>query len=261
LSPKPSCASGVPAGGFLMGSTDADGQAEDDEKPQHTVYLDAFWIDRTEVTNAQYRKCVEAGTCEAPVPCPVWGGEATFDDQTTKANHPVVCVRWYDAAKYCQWAGVRLPTEAEWEKAARGTDGRVYPWGNSFDGSRLDFCDSNCQREQARTVTNASDGYSRTAPVGSYPAGASPYGLLDMAGNVWEWVNDWYDSGYYGRSPARNPPGPDTGQRRVIRGGSWNDGDWRPQQLRAAYRGGTWWAGAIGSDHLGFRCACSGSEP
>jgi formylglycine-generating enzyme required for sulfatase activity len=206
----------VPAGEFLMGSTNADSDAESDEKPQHTVYLDAFWIDRTEVTRSQYRKCVEAGVCGAPTTCgwgdPTHGGTST-------ADYPVVCVNWSGARAYCKWAGARLPTEAEWEKAARGTDGRVYPWGNSFDGSRLNFCDQNCEYD--RRDATANDGHVRTAPVGSYPSGVSPCGALDMAGNVREWVNDWHDGGYYAQSPARNPPGPDLGEYRVIRGGSW----------------------------------------
>jgi len=183
----------VPAGEFLMGSSDADGQARDDEKPQHTVYLDAYWIDRTEVTNAQYRKCVEAGACREPE---CW----------SVRDQPVVCVGWGDAQAYAAWVGGRLPTEAEWEKAARGMDGRIYPWGNGApDCSRANY--SSC--------------VGRPAVVGSYPAGASPYGALDMAGNVWEWVADWYEEGYYARSPDRNPQGPAYGGLWVVRGGSF----------------------------------------
>lgn len=248
----------VPAGEFLMGSTDAEINALltqcshckreyfVDELPQHTVYLDAFWIDRTEVTNAQYRKCVEAGTCRAPTACD-WG-DPTYGD-ASKADHPVVCVSWDDARTYCEWAGARLPTEAEWEKAARGSDGRLYPWGNTFDGSALNFCDRNC--EFVWKDTNAEDGYARTAPVGSYPSGASPYGALDMAGNVWEWVNDWYDENYYSRSPDRNPTGPDSGENRALHGGSWGD-YW--YHARAAHRHGHGVDPTFRSSYVGFRC-------
>jgi formylglycine-generating enzyme required for sulfatase activity len=189
----------VPAGEFLMGSTDADSDAHDEEKPQHTVYLDAFWIDRTEVTNAQYRHCVEAGACEEPR---CWEG-STFN----APDQPVTCVRWADAQAYAAWVGGRLPTEAEWEKAARGTDGRIYPWGDSApDCSKANYY--GC--------------VGRPVAAGSYLVGASFYGALDMAGNVSEWVGDWYDSGYYGHSPHSNPQGPNPGEYRLLRGGAWN---------------------------------------
>ena len=208
----------VPAGEFLMGSDEGD----DDEKPVHDVYLDAYWIDKTEVTNAQYRAFVEATSHRTPTEC-TWG-EPTYG-QAGMENHPVVCVLWEDAAAYCQWAGARLPTEAEWDEAARGTDGREYPWGDTFDGTKLNYCDANC--EFGHKDTGFDDGYARTAPVGSYPAGASPYGALDMVGNVWEWVADWYASDYYSHSPERNPKGPDAGESRVLRGGSWDyHSDW-----------------------------------
>jgi len=220
----------VPAGDFLMGSSESDTLASDDEKPQHTVYLDAYWIDRTEVTNAQYRRCVEAGACSEP---------ACWEDSDLNApEQPVVCVYWYQAQAYCEWAGASLPTEAQWEKAARGTRGLIYPWGNTFYSARLNCWEDRCY-----------DGYAYTAPVGSFPSGASPYGALDMAGNVWEWVADWYDSGYYAHSPSRNPTGPATGKIQVLRGGSWLC-DWR--RVRAAKRS----AGPPGSryDVIGFRC-------
>ncbi len=205
----------VPAGDFIMG-TQA-GAGNDDERPVHTVTLDAFWIDRTEVTNAQYRAFVRATGHRAPGGCQT--GVATYDDET-KANHPVVCVSWDDAQAYCKWAGARLPTEAEWEKAARGTDGRPYPWGTHFDGSRVNYCDINC--ELSRKDAGADDGYAESAPVGSYPAGASPYGALDMVGNVWEWVSDWFTDRGYSLSTPVNPHGPASGQYRTLRGGSWN---------------------------------------
>jgi len=217
----------VLAGEFLMGSK-GDPDADNDEYPQHTVYVSDFWIDKTEVTNAQYRKCVEAGTCRAPTTCD-WG-EPTYSG-SSKADHPVVCVSWHDAKTYCEWAGKRLPTEAEWEKAARGTDARRYPWGNTFDGSKVNFCDVNCEFD--RTDSSADDGYQRTAPVGSYPQGVSPYGVLDMVGNVWEWCQDWYDSDYYASSPQRDPQGPSSGSYRVIRGGSWSNDE---RNVRAASR-------------------------
>ncbi len=230
----------VPAGEFIMGSD----KGEVNEQPVHTVYLDAFYMDKTEVTNAQYQRCVEAGACRTPT-CD-WG-EPTYGD-ASKADHPVVCVNWNDAQAYCAWAGKRLPTEAEWEKAARGTDGRTYPWGNTFDGSRLNFCDRNCEFDWKDS--DADDGYAQTAPVGSYPQGASPHGALDMAGNVWEWEADWYDAGYYSQSPGRNPPGPDSGQYRVLRGGSWHDGGGFGRG--AARNGGN--PGDRGN-YAGFRCA------
>jgi eukaryotic-like serine/threonine-protein kinase len=180
----------VPAGQFLMGSADSDGDAYPVEKPQRSVYLDAYWIDRTEVTKEQYQRCVAAGRCVAP--------KCTG---TGVGNHPVVCVNRQDAASYCGWAGRRLPTESEWEKAARGTDGRLYPWGNhGVTGGLLNFCDGSCAESWKNNAVN--DGYGTTAPVGTFSGGASPYGALDMAGNVSEWVADsdrvrggsWYDT-------------------------------------------------------------------
>ena len=223
----------VPAGEFVMGSPDGEGHA--DEHPQHGVHLDAFWIDRYEVSNDQYRQCVEASACDAPTSC-TWG-EPTYGD-TGKADHPVVCVSWHDAEAYCQWADARLPTEAEWEKAARGTDGRRYPWGDEWDVGRC----------------NASQAYKGGAtPVGSYsPGGDSPYGCADMAGNAWEWVADWYDEDYYNRSPDRNPRGPDSGGYRVVRGGSWSDIQIRARSARRAEL-----APDLTSSDFGFRCSVS----
>jgi formylglycine-generating enzyme required for sulfatase activity len=197
----------VEAGEFLMGSHETDSRAADDEKPQHVVNLDAFWIDMTEVTNAQYRRCVEAGVCTSPG---CWGdADLSGDDQ------PVVCVTWYDAEVYAAWVGGRLPTEAEWEKAARGTDGRLYPWGNESPDCTKAFY-SGCGV--------------RTTDVGSHLEGASPYGALDMAGSVREWVADWYDHEYYQDSPGNNPLGPNAASFRVMRDGS------NPAFLRCAER-------------------------
>ena len=209
----------VPAGEFVMGSEGV----FLDEQPVHTLYLDGFWIDRTEVTNGQYRLCVEEGVCDPPLEIES-AFVVTLDtcyDRPICANYPVVSVTWYDAETYCSWAGKRLPTEAEWEKAARGTDGRTYPWGNEFDQTRL---------------LSAIEGWGRHSgelDVGLHPSGASPYGALDMAGNVWEWVADWYDEGYYQRSPYRNPLGPDSGTHKVVRGGAW---DSRSMHVRCSRR-------------------------
>ena len=219
----------VPAGEFLMGSPP--GGSEANEHPQHTVYVSEFWIDKTEVTNDQYQKCVEARACLAPTACDY--GEPTYSD-SSKADHPVVCVSWQDARTYCEWAGRRLPTEAEWEKAARGTDERKYPWGNTWDASK---------------ANSGQAGPGDTTVVGSYPDGASPYGVLDMAGNVWEWCQDWYDEDYYANSPQRDPQGPSLGSGRVSRGGSWH---LDARRVRAAFRGGY---DPDGRNFLiGFRC-------
>lgn len=196
----------VSAGEFEMGSPT--GEGNDDEHPQHTVALDGYWIGKTEVTNAQYTLCVTAGGCPAP-------GNNTWNN-STYAEHPVTDVSWNDAVAYTRWLSeesgveVRLPTEAEWEKAACGTDDRIYPWGNQAPSERLLNFDRNV---------------GATTAVGSYPEGAGPNGVLDMAGNVWEWTADWYGSDYYGRSPERNPTGPESGDSRVVRGGAWGDFD------------------------------------
>jgi formylglycine-generating enzyme required for sulfatase activity len=223
----------VPAGEFQMGSTDADRDGRDEEKPEHTVTLDAFWVDKTEVTNDQYRKCVEAGDCEEPT---CWdNGDLNAPDQ------PVVCVTWDDAQAYAAWAGGRLPTEAEWEKAARGTDGRFYPWGEDVP---------DCEDANFKGCLG------RTASVGSYPGGASPYGALDMAGNAWEWVADWYDEAYYSNAQTDNPQGPDSGERRAIRSGSF---DMSEPRLRTAFRAGA--LPAYSNWDLGFRVVLPADSP
>jgi len=202
----------VPAGKFTMGSPEGEGY--DDEYPRHTYYLDDFWIDQTEVTNAQYRKCVEAGACEPLENC--------SDDPNYGAdNHPAVCVSWDQAMAYAEWVGGRLPTEAEWEKAARGTDRREYPWGNEFDGTRLNFCDKSCLRRWRDA--NVDDGYEHTAPVGSYPAGASPYDVLDMAGNVYEWTHSAYEEYPYDSEDGREDVSAEEVVRRVVRGGDFDE--------------------------------------
>jgi eukaryotic-like serine/threonine-protein kinase len=198
----------VPAGPFTMGND----QGAADQRPAHTVSLDAFWIDRTEVTNAMFTLCVNAHACAAPQQFHSISRSSYFDN-VKFADFPVLFVSWTQAQAYCAWAGRRLPTEAEWEKAARGTDGRLYPWGNQPpDPQRLNF---------------GASALGDTVAVGQHPTGASPYGALDMAGNAWEWVADWYDPGYYAVSPPNNPPGPaktgcPQGDCKVLRGGGWD---------------------------------------
>jgi len=220
----------VPEGEFTMGSE----TGENDEKPIHRVNLASYWIDQTEVTNDMYSKCVAAKRC-APPGKKSSSTHSSYYGSLEYDNFPVIFVDWNMANAYCTWAGRRLPTEAEWEKAARGTDERTYPWGNSEPNSKL---------------LNLYVG--DTTPSGNYPDGASPYGALDMAGNVWEWVNDWYSDTYYEGSPSLNPMGPDLGNSRVLRGGSWYYGD---SIVRSTYRNGL--DPSYQSYYYGFRCAIS----
>jgi formylglycine-generating enzyme required for sulfatase activity len=191
----------VPEGSFLMGSTSDDSYADADEFPQHKVYLNEFWIDRTEVTNAMFASFLneEGNQSEGEETWLDVGGENVRIEKVSGewravsgyVDHPVVGVTWYGARAYCGWAGRRLPSEAEWEKAARGTDGGMYPWGDDFDSSLANVDDKKVGEFYTMTCSPLGcDGYDRTAPVGSFPGGASPYGALDMAGNVWEWVAD-----------------------------------------------------------------------
>jgi len=182
----------IPAGEFLMGNDKAPVPTQ---RPEHVVYLDAYWVDRLEVSNAQYRLCVEAGVCSEP---------RSWKDVNFNGDQQPAIVVWDDADAYCAWVGGRLPTEAEWEKAARGTDGRTWVWGNTFEGTPAN-------------LSGEADGYGFTAPVGSFPSDVSPYGVLDMAGNAAEWASDWWDEDYYVSSPDRNPTGPASGEMKVHR--------------------------------------------
>jgi formylglycine-generating enzyme required for sulfatase activity len=224
----------IPSGQFLMGTLETEPGAGTEEKPQHQVYLSVYWIDQTEVTNAMYLRCVREGVCRPPKESRSNTRPAYFDEPGF-ANYPVIYVSWEDADAYCRWAGRRLPSEAEWEKAARGGDGRTYPWGEDPPGPAM---------------ANYNNQVGDTRAVGSYPAGAGPYGALDMAGNVAEWVADWYDPDYYPVSDASNPTGPELGEFRVLRGGSWFN---MARAMRAAFRLSNY--PDLQSNTLGFRCA------
>jgi formylglycine-generating enzyme required for sulfatase activity len=224
----------VPSGQFLMGSPEEELEAGKAEKPQHSVYLSTYWIDQTEVTNAMYLRCVREGVCRPPKETSSKTRPAYFDEPGF-GDYPVIYVAWQDAEAYCRWAGRRLPSEAEWEKAARGIDGRVYPWGDYPPNAGM---------------ANFNNQVGDTRPVASYPAGASPYGALNMAGNVAEWVADWYDPDYYPVSSASNPTGPETGEFRLLRGGSWYS---LVRAIRVASRLSNY--PDLQSDAVGFRCA------
>jgi formylglycine-generating enzyme required for sulfatase activity len=223
----------IPEGPFEMGA--AGTQALEDERPRHRVMLDAFMMDVHEVTTAQYGTFLTATGWAVP-----WLWETV--SPVLHSDRPVIGVDWHDADAYCRWKGKRLPTEAEWEKAARGVDGRLYPWGNQVP-----------TKEVANFALGARFSYSQVLmPVQSYESGRSPFGLYQMAGNVGEWVSDWYSANYYEHSPEANPLGPENGQFKVLRGGSWSDlpkylltyGRFKlPPETRNSY--------------IGFRCAKS----
>lgn len=225
----------IPAGPFIRG-TDVGGF---DEQPPREVVLDEFEIDKYEVTNHHYGEFA-AATAHRKA-----GPPSRYAKNVTKMrgpNQPVVYVSWEDAQAYCQWKGKRLPTEAEWEKAMRGSDGRLWPWGNA-------------QQAQGANWGRVNDGYDVTAPVGAFELDASPYGVMDGAGNVMEWVEDWYQERYYQESPDRNPPGPDQGVYRVLRGGTYTTtgGDLRitsRSKMVPDFRDET----------IGFRCARSSGK-
>jgi formylglycine-generating enzyme required for sulfatase activity len=237
----------VPAGDFLMGSQQDDPGMDVDELPQHSVYLDPFWIDQVEVTNAMFVEFLnEMGNqLEGRLPwldavdedVQIFQVDGIWKPLNSLQDYPVVEVTWFGASAYCHWAGKRLPTEAEWEKAARGAQARTYPWGEDIDCQHANY--ANCGRQKA-------------VPVGSLPEGVSPYGALEMAANLWEWVSDWYAPDYYANSPVDNPVGPENGQFRVLRGGSFGH-DWK--HARSANRRNN---APTNSQHdYGFRCAMS----
>ncbi|MBD3286076.1 SUMF1/EgtB/PvdO family nonheme iron enzyme [candidate division WOR-3 bacterium] len=234
----------IPAGWFAMGSTTDDPDAWPDEFPQHDVYLDAYYISKYEITNAQYAEFLnEHGNTYHGHTCMGITGEGsgidsagtTYYVKAGMASYPAIYITWYGAKAFSEWAGGRLPTEAEWEKAARGDDARLYPWGNTYP--------TNAHANYGKNVNEPT-------PVGAYPDGESPYGLLDMAGNVTEWISDWYDGDYYEVSPDTNPQGPESGSYPVKRGGNW----WFAQtKIRCASRHTDPQDPFLGYDDSGFR--------
>lgn len=237
----------IPAGPFIQGSLSElqmqviVGNVEGDERPVRSSYLDDYFIDRYEVDNDSFSEFVSATghvtDAESITRGRRWGADGWVSDEELtwrepmfigdsiagRGSHPVVQVSWNDAVAYCRWAGKRLPTDAEWEKAARGPYGNLFPWGNEFDGTLTNSCDTNCADLPQHKNDDFDDGFRTTAPVGSYPDGVSPYGVHDMAGNVWEWVNDAYDPYYYYYAPEYNPGGPILADitHRIVRGGSF----------------------------------------
>jgi formylglycine-generating enzyme required for sulfatase activity len=243
----------VPAGKFIMGSNPEDALVKcqnqypecelywlTNEQPLHEVNLSAFWIDQTEVTNAMYAKCVADGVCIKPNKTRSYS-RSTYYGNSEFDNYPVIYVDWDMAKTYCEWAGRQLPTEAQWEKAASWDEynqvKRTYPWGDTLDCS---FANYSSNKSHKSCVGD-------TTAVKSYESGKSFYGAYDMAGNVEEWVNDWYGANYYQNSASSNPSGPNSGIERVSRGGSWYYG------ARSAYRNG--YIPTLSTDYVGFRCS------
>jgi sulfatase modifying factor 1 len=230
----------IPAGPFTMGSNDG----LPNERPEHVIELDAYYIDQYEVTLGLYRKFLDAGKHESP---PTWDDEAA----TTVADRPAIGMKWADADAYCKWAGKRLATEAEWEKAARGTDARRYPWGSMQPFVDIANYNRGLWVSEAITLAAVTSGLEgMSVRHGLKEGGKSPYGLNHMAGNAAEWVSDWYDRDYYQNSPQKNPTGPPTGEKRVLRGGSWAD---LPLALRVTARVSA--EPEFEDRTIGFRCA------
>lgn len=230
----------IPEGSFPMGVPHGDRDGGRDEYPRHDVFVSNFYIDKYELTNGRYLEFVKATNHRIPqnpknATRNLWAGDSITE---SLIDRPVINVDWADANAYCQWAGKRLPTEAEWEKAAKGTADRRFPWGNVEPTNKhLNF---NQQWIGEKTLM----------PVGSYELGKSPFGVYDMAGNVWEWVNDWYDAKYYEKSPAKNPTGPETGTKRVLRGSGWQN---ETPTVRIFTRVDS--DPTIRNESTGFRCA------
>jgi formylglycine-generating enzyme len=234
----------VPAGTFMMGCNEAvDTRCNDDEKPAHAVTISAFSLDKLETTEREYDECVRAGGCAAPT---------ANADPVGHADYPVSFVTWEDATAYCAWRGKRLPTEAEWEWAARGADGRLYPWGNEPPTcARASFSSTAAPNsaDPAGACRSTTDAV-KVDLAGSHPGAPSATGALDMGGNLWEWVSDFYDAAYYATSPAVDPKGPPSAPQHAKRGGSWQDA---PDRLRSSRR----WThpNGSGAEDIGFRCA------
>jgi formylglycine-generating enzyme required for sulfatase activity len=233
-------------------------------EPKQPVSVNPFYIDMYEVTNKAYvaflntlgthelsclgKNCMGASLSQTVIDL---DDEGNYLVKEEFENHPVTGVTWYGAAAFCEARGARLPTEAEWEKAASWSpvtgEKTMYPWGDEFDGTVVNFCDRNCTQSHANRQYD--DGYARTAIVGEYENGRSPVGAYDLAGNVWEWVADWFDPQYYGQAPPRNPQGPHWGGQRVVRGGSWFD---TGNYVSSLFRAGV--DPAVFDDTIGFRC-------
>jgi formylglycine-generating enzyme required for sulfatase activity len=254
----------IPEGPFIRGSPD--GQGDEDEHPQRTIRLRPFALDRHEVTNRRYQAFLKATKHRVPEHCcdpsyNLWRGT---DIAPALLDHPVVNVDWFDAEAFCKWVGKRLPTEAEWEKAARGSEGRLYPWGNGWDRTKVNGVaywagqEFNSQEEAkvwwgeggVEIIEKRGTQGMLTLPVTALEQGATPTGLMHMAGNVWEWVADWYDPKYYTAAPEQNPQGPENGEYKVLRGGSWLN---QHHLLRATARDGS--RSTMRNHGTGFRCA------